>query len=94
MRMNDADQPDVPDMLKKMYIGSEIEKQMMERREIFLWGAVDDDSARAVVQKLLYFDGQKTAEITSYINSAGGIISSGVAVYDDMKSIKSEVKKI
>jgi ATP-dependent Clp protease protease subunit len=94
MRIRNADQPDVPEILKKMYVGSDIEKQLMERREIFLWGTVDDDSARTVVQKLLYFDGLKTADITMYINSPGGVISSGLAIYDAMRSIKSDVKTV
>jgi ATP-dependent Clp protease, protease subunit len=80
--------------MKKMLVGSEIQEQMFKRREIFLWGAVDDDSAKSIVQKILYFDGQSDEDIILYINSPGGIISSGLAIYDAMQYAKSDIKTI
>jgi ATP-dependent Clp protease protease subunit len=77
--------------MTKMLVGSEIHQQALKRREIFLWGAVDDDSAREVVQKLLYFDGIDQTDITMYVNSPGGMISSGLAIYDAMQLVKSDV---
>jgi ATP-dependent Clp protease protease subunit len=86
--------PDMSDMFKKMYVGGEIERKMMERREIFLWGAVDDDSAKAIVQKLLFFAADGKDDITIFINSPGGIISSGLAIYDAMQLIKADVRTV
>jgi len=85
---------DIADQMKKMFIGSEIQEQMLSRREIFLWGAVDDDSAKSIVQKILFFDGQSDKDITMYINSPGGIISSGLAIYDAMQYARSDFKTI
>jgi ATP-dependent Clp protease, protease subunit len=80
--------------MKKMLVGTQIQEQMLKRREIFLWGAIDDDSAREVVQKLLFFDGEGTDDITLYLNSPGGMISSGLAIYDAMQFIKSDVSTV
>lgn len=80
--------------MKKALVGSEIQEQMLKRREIFLWGGVDDDSAREVVQKLLYFDSQSHDDIVVYVNSPGGMISSGLAIYDAMQYVKSDVSTV
>jgi ATP-dependent Clp protease protease subunit len=80
--------------LGKFLPESEIRAQMLKRREIFLWGSVDDESAKSIVQKILYFDGQNNDDITLYINSPGGVISSGLAIYDAMQYAKSDVKTI
>jgi ATP-dependent Clp protease protease subunit len=80
--------------LKHALVGSEIEEQMLKRREIFLWGEINDDSAESVVQKVLYFDGQNTDDITIFLNSPGGAISSGLAIYDVMQYAKSEISVV
>lgn len=80
--------------LRKMLVGSEIEEQMMKRREIFLWGDINDESAASVVQKIIYFDGQSDEDITLFINSPGGMISSGFAIYDVMQYAKSDIKTV
>ncbi len=80
--------------LKRAFIGREIEERMMQRREIFLWGEVNDESAKSIVQKILYFDGQNDEDITLYINSPGGVISSGLAIYDAMQYAKSDVATV
>ncbi len=80
--------------LKHALVGSEIEEQMLKRREIFLWGEISDESAEAAVQKILFFDGQSSEEITIFINSPGGIISSGLALYDAMQYAKSPIKTV
>ncbi|MBD3419668.1 MAG: ATP-dependent Clp protease proteolytic subunit [Chitinivibrionales bacterium] len=80
--------------MKKMFVGSEIEEKMMSRREIFLWGPVDDDSAKSIVQKILYFAGKGDDDIKLYINSPGGVISSGLAILDAMRYVKSDVSTI
>jgi len=55
---------------------------MLEERKVFLWGMVDDDSAKHVIDRLLYLDMQNNKEIQLYINSPGGYVTSGFAMYD------------
>jgi len=86
---------DKEDMMKSMMApGREIEEQFLKRREIFLWGEINDESAEAIVKKILYFDGQATEDITIFINSPGGVISSGLAIYDAMQFAKSDIATI
>ncbi|NLE01272.1 MAG: ATP-dependent Clp protease proteolytic subunit [Fibrobacter sp.] len=77
--------------MKKMMSGSEMEEQLLKRREIFLWGEINDESAESIVKKILFFDGQSNDDITLYINSPGGVITSGLAIYDAMMYAKSDV---
>ncbi|MDD5676143.1 MAG: ATP-dependent Clp protease proteolytic subunit [Chitinivibrionales bacterium] len=76
---------------KHALVGSEIEEKMLARREIFLWGEINDESAESIVKKMLYFDGQGDEDITVYLNSPGGAISSGLAIYDAMQYAKSDI---
>ena len=70
----------------------QISKQMLEDRRVFLWGGVDDDSAKHVIDRLLFFDSQKSGEpIQFFINSPGGYVTSGMAIYDTMQAIKSPI---
>lgn len=72
-----------------------IEKKFLEERVVFLWGQVDDDSARDVVSKLIYLEKQKPGEkISFFINSPGGMVTSGMAIYDTMQLISSPVSTI
>ncbi len=80
--------------LQKMLSGNEIEEQLLKRREIFLWGEINDESAESIVKKILYFDGLNNDDIMMYINSPGGVISSGLAIYDAMQYAKSAVSTI
>ena len=79
---------------KKMMSGSEIDEQLLKRREIFLWGEINDESAESIVKKILYFDGLNNDDITMYINSPGGVISSGLAIYDAMQYAGSAVSTV
>lgn len=80
--------------MKNAMLGSEMEEQFLKRREIFLWGEVHDDSAEAIVKKILYYDGISNDDITIYINSPGGVISSGLAIYDAMQYAKSDISTV
>ncbi|MCX7726881.1 MAG: ATP-dependent Clp protease proteolytic subunit, partial [Chitinispirillaceae bacterium] len=80
--------------MKKMLYENEIEEQLLKKREIFLWGEINDESAEAIVKRLLFFNGQSSDEIKIYINSPGGVISSGLAIYDAMQHIDSPVSTI
>ncbi|HLO38317.1 MAG TPA: ATP-dependent Clp protease proteolytic subunit, partial [Lacibacter sp.] len=62
---------------------------------IFFWGVVHDNSAKEIVNKLLYLDAVKPGEeIKLYINSPGGVVTSGMVIYDTMKLISSPVSTI
>lgn len=72
-----------------------IQKQFLDSRKIFLWGAVTDKSAKDVTEKLLYLELiNQGAPIEFFINTPGGSITAGMAVYDTMKLIKSPVSVI
>ena len=77
--------------IKRLMTGSEMEEQLLKRREIFLWGEINDDSAESIVKRILFFDGQSDDDIKLYINSPGGVISSGLAIYDAMQNAGSDV---
>lgn len=77
--------------MKKMFSGNEMEEQLLKRRQIFLWGEINDESAESIVKKILFYDGQSSDDITLYINSPGGVISSGLAIYDAMQFAKSDI---
>jgi ATP-dependent Clp protease protease subunit len=77
--------------MKRLMLGSEMEEQFLKRREIFLWGEINDETAEAIVKRILYFDGQSSDDITMYINSPGGVISAGLAIYDAMQKAKSDI---
>ena len=72
-----------------------LEKYFFQTRSIYLWGIVDDKSAKDVVTKLLLLEADKPGEeIKFYISSPGGSVTSGMVVYDMMKLIKSPVSTI
>ncbi len=72
-----------------------VEQKLLENRQIFLWGGVDDDTAKDLVSKLLYLEATKPGEpITFFVNSPGGVISSGMAIIDTMHLISSPVKTV
>ena len=70
-----------------------LEKYFFESRSVYLWGVVDDKSAKDIVSKLLLLDNDKSGEeIKFYINSPGGVVTSGMVIYDTMQLIKSPGK--
>ena len=72
-----------------------LERYFFEKRAVYLWGVVDDKSARDVVSKLLLLDADKPGEeIKFYINSPGGVVTSGMVMYDTMQMIQSPVSTI
>jgi len=75
-------------------VQSKIAEKFLEDRAIFIWEGVNDKSARAVVQQILYFDSLNSDEITLYINSPGGSISAGLAIYDAMQFAKSDIRTV
>jgi ATP-dependent Clp protease protease subunit len=76
-------------MVKKM------EKLFFEKRAVYLWGVVEDKSIKEVVSKLLLLEADKPGEeIKLYINSPGGVVTSGFVLYDTIKMISSPVSTI
>ncbi len=76
-------------------IGAQIQRKFLEQRKIFLWGAVTDESAKDLTEKLLYLEAVGPGkEINFYMNTPGGSITAGMAVFDTMKLISSPVNVI
>lgn len=72
-----------------------MEKLFFEKRAVYLWGVVNDKSARDVVTKLMLLDADKSGEeIKLYINSPGGVVTSGMVIYDTIKMLSSPVSTI
>ncbi len=67
----------------------------LENRIILLSGAIDDDMALSVISQMLYLDNQAKGEkINLYINSPGGSVSDGLAIYDTMRTLESPVSTV
>lgn len=71
------------------------DKKFLDERKVFLWGAVTDETSRYVVDRLLYLETRDPGkEIQLYINSPGGIVTSGMVMMDVMEMITSPVSTI
>lgn len=71
------------------------DKKFLEQRKIFLWGEVNDKTSREITNRLLYLEAMDPGkEISFYINSPGGVITSGMVIYDTMQMISSPVSTI
>lgn len=68
--------------------------RLLEDRIILLNGEINDQSANIVVSELLYLDSLNNEDISIYINSPGGSVTAGMAIYDTMNYIKSDVSTI
>lgn len=99
-RADDDDEDDEPEAAPKKEKGGTptgmlIQKKFLDQRKIFLWGAVTDESAKDLTEKLLYLEAIGPGkEITFYLNSPGGSITAGMAVYDTMQMISSPITVI
>ena len=90
---DDDDEPESTPVKKNTApVGMLIQKKFLQQRKIFLWGAVTDETAKDLTEKLLYLEAVGPGkEITFYLNSPGGSITAGMAVYDTMKLITSPI---
>ena len=77
-----------------MITDTQITNTLLDNRIIFLTGEIDDNLAENIISKLLYLDSLNQEDIYIYINSVGGSITSGMAIYDTMNYIKSKVSTI
>ncbi len=85
--------PDKED--QSSFILKKMEKLFLEKRAVYLWGVVDDKSAKDVVSKLLLLEADNPGkEIKFYINSPGGVVTSGFVIYDTIQLMKSPVSTI
>ena len=74
---------------------NKIQDTFLEQRKVFLWGEVSDKSARDVTEKLLFLEFKEPRKpITFYINTPGGSITAGMAIYDTMQLISSPIKVV
>lgn len=90
--------PLIPTVIEKegqMERAYDIYSRLLKDRIIFLGEAIDDHVANIIIAQLLFLDAEdKTKDIKFYINSPGGSVSAGLAIYDTMKYIKADVSTI
>ena len=87
----------IPTVIEKSNVGErayDIYSRLLKDRIIILSGEIDDGRANSIVAQLLYLDGINHDDIFIYINSPGGSITSGMAIYDTMNFITSKVSTI
>lgn len=87
----------IPTVIEKSSVGErayDIYSRLLKDRIIILSGEIDDNMANSIVAQLLYLDGINHDDISIYINSPGGSITSGMAIYDTMNFISSSVSTI
>lgn len=96
-RLDDDDDEDEPAeetavVRKESSVSMLIQKRFLKQRKLFLWGPVTDETAKDLSEKLLYLESTEPGkEITFYMNTPGGSITAGMAVFDAMKLISSPV---
>jgi len=79
----------------ELFSKSAIDKEFLQMRRIFLWDIVSDELAQEVVKKLIYLDlKDPDTDITMYVNSPGGSISAGLAIYDAMQNTGCDIATI
>lgn len=87
----------IPTVIEKNEMGErayDIYSRLLKDRIIILNGEINDATANSIVAQLLYLDSLNNDDISLYINSPGGSITSGMAIYDTMNFIKSDVSTI
>ena len=72
----------------------DIYSRLLKDRIIFISGEINDNLSNSVIAQLLYLDSISTEDISIYINSPGGVITSGLAIYDTINIIESDVSTI
>lgn len=96
---DDENEPDIKpgagEEQKSSLLLKKQEQLFLEKRSVYLWGMVDDKSARDIVNKLLILEADKPGEeIKFFINSPGGVVTSGMVIYDTIEMISSPVSTI
>ena len=88
----------IPTVIEKSPYGErayDIYSRLLLERIIFLGGPINDALANAIIAQLLFLDSQDPKkDIQLYINSPGGVVTSGMAIYDTMQYVKADVSTI
>ncbi|MCW5197523.1 ATP-dependent Clp protease proteolytic subunit [Buchnera aphidicola] len=88
----------IPIVIEKNYLGEksfDIYSRLLRDRIIFLNGSIDDNLSNLVIAQLLFLESENSKQdIFLYINSPGGIVSSGLSIYDTIKFIKPDVNTV
>lgn len=87
----------IPNIIDKNNNGDrifDIYSKLLEERIIFINGEINDNISNLVISELLYLDSINNEDIFIYINSPGGSVTSGLAIYDTMNYIKSDIQTV
>ena len=87
----------IPTIIEKNDMGErayDIYSRLLKDRIVLLCGEIDDNTSNVIIGELLYLDSLNHNDISLYINSPGGSVTSGMAIYDTMNFIKSNVSTI
>lgn len=87
----------IPTVVEKTSSGErafDLYSRLLNDRIVFISGEITDDVANIVISELLYLDSINNNDISLYINSPGGSVTAGLAIYDTMNFIKSDVSTI
>jgi ATP-dependent Clp protease protease subunit len=98
-KMAEPEKPEIPGepdkLIEKFAGGMKFDNKFLEQRKLFLWGPVHDESAERIVNRLLFLEASDPGkDIFFYINSPGGVVTSGMVIYDAMQMISSPVHTI
>ena len=99
IRLNDEEEDDDEKPVVDKFAGSlwtkKQEELFFKNRCIYLWGPVDDTSAKDICNRLLLLNADNSSEeIKFFINSPGGVVTSGMVIYDTMQMIEAPVSTI
>ena len=87
----------IPNIIEKNYKGEkiyDIYTKLLTKRIVFITGEINDDLANLVISELLYLDSISHDDIYLYINSPGGSVTAGLAIYDTINYLKSDVSTV
>ena len=87
----------IPTVIEKTYNGEhayDLYSRLLNDRIVFLSGEITSEAANIIISELLYLDSLNHEDICLYINSPGGSVSAGLAIFDTMNFIKSDVQTI
>jgi ATP-dependent Clp protease protease subunit len=81
--------------ITRLFLDQEMNRRFLKARKVFLWEPVTDESSVRIVKELMYLvEDDPEAEISLYINSPGGVISAGLAIYDMIQMIDAPVRTV
>ncbi|NKB68548.1 MAG: ATP-dependent Clp protease proteolytic subunit [Candidatus Latescibacteria bacterium] len=94
VRLEEEEEKKEEDIISELQ-SKNLELSLFKARKVFLWGEVDYDSARSVVTRLLALEVEDpNKEIVLYVNSPGGSLYDGLAIYDAMQAVQAPVSTV